>query len=36
VIADTIGHVEFFRDSQAESEQPWRDGETIADRRFKV
>lgn len=33
---DAIGYVELFHDLRAESEQRWRDGETIADRRFRV
>lgn len=33
---DTIGYVELFRDLRPTTEQPWRDGETIADRRFRV
>ena len=33
---DTIGYVELFRDLRPLEEQRWRDGETIADRRFRV
>ncbi len=33
---DTVGYFELFRDTRPRSDQPWRDGETIADRRFRV
>ena len=33
---DAIGYVELFHDSRPESDQPWLDGETVADRRFRV
>lgn len=33
---DTIGYVELFRDLRPREDQPWRDGETIAGRRFRV
>ena len=33
---DTIGYVELFHDLRPSDQQPWRDGETIADRRFRV
>ncbi len=33
---DTIGYVELFHDLRPRAEQPWREGETIADRRFRV
>jgi GNAT superfamily N-acetyltransferase len=33
---DTIGYVELFRDLRPRDEQPWRDGETVAGRRFRV
>lgn len=33
---DVIGYVEMFHDFRPRSEQPWRDGEEIADRRFRV
>ena len=33
---DTIGYVELFHDLRDESEQRWRDGETIAGRSFRV
>lgn len=33
---DTIGYIELFHDLRPTTEQPWREGETIADRRFGV
>jgi GNAT superfamily N-acetyltransferase len=33
---DTIGYVELFHDLRPVGEQPWRDGETVAGRRFQV
>jgi putative acetyltransferase len=33
---DIVGYFEFFHDSRPRSEQHWRDGETVADRRFRV
>lgn len=32
---DVIGYVEMFHDFRPTAEQSWRDGETIADRRFR-
>ncbi len=33
---DKIGYFELFLDTRPETDQPWRDGETIAGRRFRV
>lgn len=33
---DTIGYVELSHDLRPREDQPWRDGETIAGRRFRV
>jgi len=33
---DTVGYFELFHDMRPASDQPWTDGETIADRRFRV
>lgn len=33
---DTIGYVELFHDLRPVDEQPWREGETVADRPFRV
>jgi GNAT superfamily N-acetyltransferase len=33
---DAIGYVELFHDLRPAADQPWRDGETITDRRFRV
>jgi N-acetylglutamate synthase-like GNAT family acetyltransferase len=33
---DTIGYVGLFHDLRPAAEQPWRESETIADRRFRV
>ena len=33
---DIIGYIELFLDTTPDAEQMWRDGETIAGRRFRV
>ena len=33
---DVIGYIELFHDTRPRDEQPWRDGETVAGRRFRV
>jgi ribosomal protein S18 acetylase RimI-like enzyme len=33
---DVIGHFELFYDTSPRKEQPWRDGETVAGRRFRT
>ena len=33
---DVIGHVELFYDTRPRDEQPWRDGETVSGRRFRI
>ena len=33
---DIIGHFELFYDTSPHDEQLWRDGETVAGRRFRV
>ena len=33
---DVIGHVELLHDTSPRSDQPWRDGETVAGKRFRV
>lgn len=33
---DTIGYLELFIDTRPRPDQPWRDGETIAGRVFRV
>ena len=33
---DVIGHFELFYDTSPRDQQPWREGETVAGRRFRV